>query len=643
MAIIYSYPLTTSPLNGSDLMLISDMTSSDRPTRSVTLQQIANFASAGGVAGVGQVIAGNNITLDPPEGTGIVTLNAVVPAPVTYTFVNASAVQTGDAILRLSDGTTDQNVGIKAGSNITIDNNASNQFTINADIACWTLSAQSEEGNVSLLLSDGGSEDPEGCPDTAVTFAAGENMTITSNEGGSIITFTATGGGGEGMASWTLSADSGTDQTVTNADTVNIAGGNIITTSVAATDEVTVTHDNVARTNTAQQATLAFGSSFSTITGITSSTEGHITNVTTSTLTIPSIPCASSTIGGIRASAVETTLPSPSETGNYYPIEVIENEEPTDNDCFAVVRVPTGGGAAISCPTATTLGGIRATQVAVTSPEIAGSGTYYPIETLIEQEVETDNCRAVVKIPDAAAPGNGQITITAGTGLSGGGTFTVNQAGSTEVTLNADSSSSETGWSPMTITEGATTLPVQAEQSLTIFYHATADATFNANTIKMMLTDVDAAGGVNKDDNFSVALYSGSLTDFENGGTAPSLINNWDYTPAGGTPVFGIKEITSETTSSIVAGNDYVIAVSVKPGGALLLGDGVVTGSLGSSFINSRYLGVGNTTLYGTIGDEWPENLAELPTFDGGTPWRYSIHFYNVTAVEEEAPDPKGG
>ena len=99
MAIIYSYPLMSDPLSGSDLMLISNMNSNERPTRSVTLQQIADFASASGVAGVGQIVAGDNITLDPAEGTGIVTINAQVPASAAYTFSNTAATQSGDALL----------------------------------------------------------------------------------------------------------------------------------------------------------------------------------------------------------------------------------------------------------------------------------------------------------------------------------------------------------------------------------------------------------------------------------------------------------------------------------------------------------------------------------------------------------------
>ena len=155
----------------------------------------------------------------------------------------------------------------------------------------------------------------------------------------------------------------------------------------------------------------------------------------------------------------------------------------------------------------------------------------------------------------------------------------------------------------MTITEGATTLNQQPENSLTIFYHATADATLDLNTIKMMLPEIDALGVANKDTAFSVALYDGSLTDTQNGGPLPTLINEWQYTP-GGVAVFGIKEIVSQTTCSITAGKDYIIGVSVINNGALLLGDGVqqeptpgVYGP-GSNFINSPYLGSGNTNLY---------------------------------------------
>ena len=163
---------------------------------------------------------------------------------------------------------------------------------------------------------------------------------------------------------------------------------------------------------------------------------------------------------------LQLTLP---DEGTPTAIEVNEN-------CEAFVRIPSGGDPyVLPCAEPTVLGGIKATKVTTTVPTAATEGTYYPIQVL-DQVDEQDECRAVVRIPDPetpATPGDGQIDIVAGTGLTGGGSFTVNQAGNSTITLNAESAANETGWSPMTITEGATTLNQQPENSLTIFYHAT--------------------------------------------------------------------------------------------------------------------------------------------------------------------------
>ena len=52
---------------------------------------------------------------------------------------------------------------------------------------------------------------------------------------------TASGGGG--MTSWTLTADSGSNQTIADGNTVDIEGGTNITTAVSATDKVTINCD----------------------------------------------------------------------------------------------------------------------------------------------------------------------------------------------------------------------------------------------------------------------------------------------------------------------------------------------------------------------------------------------------------------
>ena len=111
------------------------------------------------------------------------------------------------------------------------------------------------------------------------------------------------------------------------------------------------------------------------------------------------LPCATAaTLGGIKASKVtEVDVPEPANTGDYYPVQVTENQE--DDDCTAVVRVPA---TPLSCANATTLGGIKAGKVDTTLPEPSDEGNYYPIQ-LIESETGPieNECRAVVRVPDS--------------------------------------------------------------------------------------------------------------------------------------------------------------------------------------------------------------------------------------------------
>jgi len=353
------------------------------------------------------------------------------------------------------------------------------------------------------------------------------------------------------------------------------------------------------------------------------------------------LPCAGlTTRGGITAlqNGTLTTRPDAADSGAYYPIEIVDSETV---DCAAVVRVPSVS----SCASPTTVGGIKANIVELESvPEPADEGAYYPVEIIENESPSAADCFAVVKVPSSggATPGDGQITITAGTGLTGGGSFTVNQAADTIITLNADGVA-ESGWSPFPITQGGTTLGTQAS-AFTVFYHATADATFGINSIKMMLTDTVPGGGPNKDDDFSVALYEGSLTDIENGGDIPTLIGAWDYT-AGGAPVFGVKKVYKAAVTNVVAGNDYIIAVSVNANGALLLGDGGVNTGTGSDWFSNNYLCQGNNNLYNSGGTggaaEWPIDLVDSE-LDFANPWKYCIHFFAGGAPDDIVGEEEG-
>ena len=86
---------------------------------------------------------------------------------------------------------------------------------------------------------------------------------------------------------WDLTADSGTDQTVNDGETVDIAGGTYITTAVANVNTVTINHNATTRGDTASTDTPLFGNTFEAVTSVTTNTEGHVTAIDVSTVTVP--------------------------------------------------------------------------------------------------------------------------------------------------------------------------------------------------------------------------------------------------------------------------------------------------------------------------------------------------------------------
>ena len=110
-----------------------------------------------------------------------------------------------------------------------------------------------------------------------------------------VITFTTSSGGtytvdidGRFIKDFIVAGDSGDDQTISNGDTLTIAGGTELESAGSATDTITINHSDVTRTNTTATAlTPDFGGNVDVITGVTSNARGHVTGVETTNITIP--------------------------------------------------------------------------------------------------------------------------------------------------------------------------------------------------------------------------------------------------------------------------------------------------------------------------------------------------------------------
>jgi len=108
------------------------------------------------------------------------------------------------------------------------------------------------------------------------TIASGGNLGLDSNNKivkAAVPTDTNT----NQLTEFTLTGDSGSNQTIAHGNTLDIAGGNAISTVVGATDTVTINHDD-----TSSQASVN-NSGRTFIQDITLDTYGHVTGITSAT------------------------------------------------------------------------------------------------------------------------------------------------------------------------------------------------------------------------------------------------------------------------------------------------------------------------------------------------------------------------
>jgi hypothetical protein len=87
---------------------------------------------------------------------------------------------------------------------------------------------------------------------------------------------------------WILSDGTNTTN-ITSTGTATFSGGTYITTSES-TGTLTITHDDTTRSDSTSTDAPAFGGTFDAVTSVTTNTQGHVTAIDVSTVTIPSNP-----------------------------------------------------------------------------------------------------------------------------------------------------------------------------------------------------------------------------------------------------------------------------------------------------------------------------------------------------------------
>ena len=87
----------------------------------------------------------------------------------------------------------------------------------------------------------------------------------------------------DNYSGWILDGDSGIAQTISSGNTALFTGGTKITTSVAATDVLTITHDATNRTDTTSTVT---ANTFTVVNSVGTDATGHVTGVDIKTVTV---------------------------------------------------------------------------------------------------------------------------------------------------------------------------------------------------------------------------------------------------------------------------------------------------------------------------------------------------------------------
>jgi len=227
-------------------------------------------------------------------GTGLSIARSGDKITFTNTITDTDTVLTTEQVQDIA-GPLVATGGTKTLISVTYDDANNNMdFVVDNDLSNYDNSSSgfvtsdtNTQNSYSISCVDGDNSDEEKIrlTQSGADGAATDDVVLEASTGLSIardgdkITFTNTVSdtNTNQLTEFTLTGDSGSNQTIAHGNTLDIAGGNAISTVVGATDTVTINHDD-----TSSQASVN-NSGRTFIQDITLDTYGHVTGITSAT------------------------------------------------------------------------------------------------------------------------------------------------------------------------------------------------------------------------------------------------------------------------------------------------------------------------------------------------------------------------